>query len=135
MSRHNNPKEPPVSYDIETDGIITGYALRARIAELQDGQSKVDFDRDESFPDEDLQELTDLVQFIDDVENVTGNHVDSATIVAVEHFIGFVADELEEHFPGIGDRISSSMDWPKYARQVATDYRVVELAGDRYYVR
>lgn len=93
--------------------------INGRIDELRTHQDGIDFDRNEEFTDEDLEELAALVDFRDQVEARTGNHFDEATIVP--------ESQLTEYARDWANSLSNNVEFQ--------DYAVLAFGNDTVYVR
>lgn len=120
-------------YMSQIDHEIVGSSLTARIEELRKAPLGLDDEAYELTEDEE-DELAALRAFRDEVEQVTGNHFDEATIVPAEEFTEHARDWAH----GIADLelVDTFVDWEKFADSLKNDaYKPLAFGDDEVWVR
>ncbi len=109
--------------------------ITARIDELKTYRDGVDFDHGMEFADDDLAELTALIDFRDEVAGRTGNHFDEATIVPENLFAEHAREWAAEIAGGDADFLYPYVNWERFADGLKGDYMPVALGDNIVYVR
>lgn len=108
--------------------------LNESIAAFQADISEAQLDDGEPDPD-DVAAHEQLVAFRDEVERLTGNHFDSATIVPDEHFEDFARGWGEEAYDVTADGIGDYVDWGRFADDLKGQYQQVDFGDDLVWVK
>jgi long-subunit acyl-CoA synthetase (AMP-forming) len=115
------------------DTQVAGSDITARIDELT---SEIREQLDEgNEADEDLvAEKEQLIAFRDDVERVTDNHFDEATIVPANRFTDLMREWAEENHE-VSPALADYVNWKRFAGDCKGDYRRLDFGDDVVYVR
>lgn len=115
------------------DTQVSGCCITARIDELT-GEIRERLDEGSVLDDDLIAEKEQLIAFRDDVERVTDNHFDEATIVPADLFTDHIREMAEEN-EDVSSTIADYVDWERFAADCKGDYRRLDFGDDVVYVR